>query len=115
VSSMDGPSPFTRKLHAMRDFYGFDHSASWPTKVRNVSRLGSQTHAKRGLLTPPYEYWYSPGMSQANKTLILYKRHNPSCKVHKTRLARSARRFWMDCECPIWIVGRTPSGDIVPR
>ncbi len=54
-------------------------------------------------------------MSQANQTIVLYKRHNPTCKVHKSRLPFAARRFWMECDCPIWIVGRTPRGDIVPR
>jgi hypothetical protein len=54
-------------------------------------------------------------VSQANQTVVLYKRHNPTCKVHKTRLPHAARRFWMECSCPIWIVGRTPRGDVVPR
>jgi integrase/recombinase XerD len=40
-----------------------------------------------------------------NETLVLYKRHAPSCDVHKTRLAANAKRFWMECGCPIWIVG----------
>jgi len=62
-----------------------------------------------------YEYWYSLGVSQANQTIVLYKRHNPNCKVHRTRLPHAARRFWMECGCPIWIVGRTPRGDLVPR
>jgi integrase/recombinase XerD len=30
-------------------------------------------------------------------------------------LKPSTRRFRMDCACPIWLVGRTPSGDVVPR
>jgi integrase/recombinase XerD len=46
--------------------------------------------------------------------LILYKRHNAACKVHKTRLSAKAKRFWMECDCQIWIVGRLPSG-VVPR
>ncbi len=54
-------------------------------------------------------------MSQANDTLLLYKRHTPNCPVHKTRLPLAARRFWMECGCPIWLVGRTPKGDVVPR
>ncbi len=66
-------------------------------------------------LTGLYEYWYSLIVSQANEILVLYKRHNPSCLVHKTRLPIAARRFWMECTCPVWIVGRTPKGDIVPR
>jgi len=62
-----------------------------------------------------YEYSYTGGVSQAAKRLILYKRHLPNCPVHKSRVPRAKRRFWMDCDCPIWIHGRTPSGDIVPR
>ena len=55
------------------------------------------------------------GVSRANQTIILYKRHNPKCTVHKTRVPHAARRFWMECDCPIWIVGRTPRGDVIPR
>ena len=62
-----------------------------------------------------YEYTYTEEVSQAIKSLVLYKRHVQSCPVHKSRIPRSKRRFWMDCECPIWIHGRTPNGDIVPR
>lgn len=54
-------------------------------------------------------------MSQAIKSLVLYKRHLQNCPIHKSRVPRSKRRFWMDCDCPIWIHGRTPAGDIVPR
>ncbi len=62
-----------------------------------------------------YEYSYTEGLSQAIKSLVLYKRHLQNCAVHKSRVPRAKRRFWMDCECPIWIHGRTPTGDIVPR
>lgn len=62
-----------------------------------------------------YEYSYTGGVSQAIKSLVLYKRHLQNCRVHKSRVPRSKRRFWMDCDCPIWIHGRTPAGDIVPR
>ena len=62
-----------------------------------------------------YEYSYTEGVSQAIKSLVLYKRHLQSCPIHKSRVPRSKRRFWMDCDCPIWIHGRTPTGDIVPR
>ena len=62
-----------------------------------------------------YEYSYTEGVSQALKILVLYKRHLQSCPIHKSRVPRSKRRFWMDCDCPIWIHGRTPTGDIVPR
>jgi site-specific recombinase XerD len=54
-------------------------------------------------------------MSQAIKSLLLYKLHTPACPVHKSRVPRKNRRFFFDCECPIYIKGRTPSGDLVPR
>ena len=62
-----------------------------------------------------YEYSYTGGVAQAVKTLVLYKRHLRTCAVHKSRIPHKRRRFWMDCECPIWIYGRTPNGDVVPR
>jgi integrase/recombinase XerD len=49
------------------------------------------------------------------KTLLLYKRHTEACSVHETRVPESRKRFWMECDCLIWIVGRTPAGDVVPR
>jgi site-specific recombinase XerD len=54
-------------------------------------------------------------MAQAIRSVVLFKRHLKTCPVHKSRVPRAARRFWMECECPIWIYGRTLSGDIVPR
>jgi len=62
-----------------------------------------------------YEYSYTGEVSQVIKSLVLYKRHLQNCPIHKSRVPRHKRRFWMDCECPIWIHGRTPDGDIVPR
>ncbi len=53
-------------------------------------------------------------MSQAYSTVILYKRHGKNCPVHKSRVPKKARKFFMDCACPIWMQGRSPSG-IVPR
>lgn len=53
-------------------------------------------------------------MSQAIESLILYKRHLPTCEVHKSRVPKKTRKFFMECACPIWIYGRTPQ-NIVPR
>ncbi|MGD1092159.1 MAG: tyrosine-type recombinase/integrase [Bryobacteraceae bacterium] len=41
-------------------------------------------------------------------TLLLYRRHHPKCP-------HADDRSWMDCTCPIWIVGRTPDGTTVRR
>ena len=54
-------------------------------------------------------------MAQAVQSLVLFKRHLKNCPVHKSKVPRNARRFWMECACPIWIYGRTPKGDVVPR
>ncbi len=35
--------------------------------------------------------------------------------MQRSRLPVAKRRFWMNCECPIWIVGRLPGGELVPR
>lgn len=45
---------------------------------------------------------------------MLYRRHLRTCRVHKKRIAPRAKRLFMDCECPIWIYGRTETG-LVPR
>ena len=46
--------------------------------------------------------------------LVLYRRHLKACRVHKTKLPARAKRLFMDCDCPIWIYGRTRK-EIVPR
>ena len=52
---------------------------------------------------------------QAIKSLVLYKRHHAECAVNKSRAPVAKTEVWMDCNCPIWIVGKTPKGDVVPR
>ena len=51
----------------------------------------------------------------ALKHLVLYKRHTTSCRVNKMDIPADAKRYYMDCPCPIWIVGRTAQGHLVPR
>lgn len=46
--------------------------------------------------------------------LTLYRRHVKSCRVHATKLSPRAKRNFIDCECPIWIYGRTEK-NILPR
>lgn len=52
---------------------------------------------------------------EAHNSLVLFKRHTNSCAVHKLRMPAARRRYWMDCKCPVWVVGRTPDGKEVPR
>lgn len=46
--------------------------------------------------------------------LTLYRRHGTSCKVHDLGLPAKAIRHYLECECPIWIVGKTDTTE-VPR
>jgi integrase len=46
--------------------------------------------------------------------LKLYRRHTETCAVHETKLAPRAKRFYKDCNCPIWIAGHTDT-EIFPR
>jgi hypothetical protein len=47
VPTMDGRRRTTPIILKTLDVDRFDHSASWPSKVRNVSRLGSQIFSLR--------------------------------------------------------------------
>jgi integrase len=37
--------------------------------------------------------------------LKLYRRHNTSCIVHTLNLGAEDKRYYLDCECPLWIAG----------
>src|SRR5713226_1108769 len=52
---------------------------------------------------------------KAHRGLVLYKRHNSTCTANRSKIPLAKRRFWMDCDCQIWIVGRIPTGEMVPR
>jgi len=54
-------------------------------------------------------------MSRPLESLILFKRHSANCAVNKSRIPKKKREFFMECDCQVWIRGRTPAGDIVPR
>jgi len=41
-------------------------------------------------------------------SLTIYRRHDPGCKVHKIKkLSARAKRFYVDCDCWIWVTGST--------
>jgi integrase/recombinase XerD len=46
--------------------------------------------------------------------IILYRRHLKTCAVHKTKLKPREKRHFSNCECPIWMYGRTAKL-LVPR
>jgi hypothetical protein len=39
--------------------------------------------------------------------LTIYRRHSVDCRVHKTKLSTSEKKFFTDCDCPIWLAGTT--------
>lgn len=46
--------------------------------------------------------------------LTLYRRHSADCPVLNLPLPAKAKRLYMDCECPLWMCGRTDTA-AVPR
>jgi integrase/recombinase XerD len=39
--------------------------------------------------------------------LTIYRRHSIDCRVHKLKLSSSEKKFFTDCDCPIWLTGAT--------
>lgn len=39
--------------------------------------------------------------------LYLYRRHKPTCRVHGLKLSAEAVKFYTECDCPIWMTGKT--------
>lgn len=53
--------------------------------------------------SPSGSVWtYNRAMS-----LTLYRRHARDCRVEESGLSSSEKRFFTDCDCPIWITGTT--------
>ncbi len=50
----------------------------------------------------------------APKAPFLFRRHTRDCHVHKTKLNIRKKRAFVDCDCPIWVAGRTATTEI-PR
>jgi integrase len=46
--------------------------------------------------------------------LTIYRRHMKACGVHNLDLPARAKRLYTECQCPIWMYGRTHDG-LVPR
>ena len=47
--------------------------------------------------------------------LKLYRRHSSECAKKLEALPARSRRNYLECDCQIWICGRTPDGRMVPR
>ena len=37
--------------------------------------------------------------------LTIYRRHSIDCRFHKLKLSSSEKKFFTDCDCPIWLTG----------
>ena len=46
--------------------------------------------------------------------ITLYRRHLKGCDVHKLGLPARAKRGYAECECPVWVYGRTDT-TLIPR
>lgn len=42
--------------------------------------------------------------------LYIYRYHSGDCVVHTLGLTKKAKKFYRDCDCPIWITGTTDDG-----
>jgi integrase/recombinase XerD len=40
-------------------------------------------------------------------SLTLYRRHASDCRIHQIRLSPREKRYFRDCDCPVWIAGTT--------
>lgn len=54
-----------------------------------------------------YTGWYKNRGYNPVVPLSIYRRHSVDCKVHNLKLSVSEKRFFTDCECPIWLTGTT--------
>jgi hypothetical protein len=51
----------------------------------------------------------------ARRPLYIYRYHSHDCTVHALKLTPKAKKFYRDCDCPIWITGTTDDGTYYPR
>lgn len=47
--------------------------------------------------------------------VVLYKRHSRTCLISKLDIPGRDKRYQMDCECVVWVTGRTPDGQPIAR
>lgn len=54
-----------------------------------------------------YTGWYKNRGYNPVVPLTIYRRHSEDCRVHKLKLSSFEKKFFTDCECPIWVTGST--------
>ena len=61
-----------------------------------------------------YNGWYKNRVYNPVVPLTIYRRHSVDCRVHKLKLSASEKKYFTDCECPIWVTGSTDT-ETYPR
>jgi integrase/recombinase XerD len=54
-----------------------------------------------------YTGWYKNRVYNPCVPLSIYRRHSVDCRVHKLRLKAYEKKYFKDCDCPIWLTGST--------
>jgi hypothetical protein len=54
-----------------------------------------------------YKGWYKNRGYNPVVPLTIYRRHSVDCRVHKLRLKAYEKKYFKDCDCPIWLTGST--------
>ncbi len=54
-----------------------------------------------------YKGWYKNRVYNPVVPLTIYRRHSIDCRVHKLRLKAYEKKYFKDCDCPIWLTGST--------
>ena len=47
--------------------------------------------------------------------LPIYSGHSVDCRVDKLKLSASRKRFFTDCDCPIWLTGTRTAKNVSGR
>lgn len=56
-----------------------------------------------------YKGWYKNRVYNPGVPLTIYRRHSVDCRVHKLKLSAAEKKFFTDCDCPVWLAGTTDS------
>jgi hypothetical protein len=90
---------------------------SQPFRLNNLHRqMEARTDVRPNIGTKQAPTGGTLPRMRATTDVILYNRHSKTCPVLKMPdLAEDAKRYYMECDCPIRVVGRTPEGNLVPR
>jgi hypothetical protein len=87
--------------------FGAVNRGSNPCRGANLLRIINLQAYK----SPLYNGWYK---NRVYNPVVPYRRHSVDCRVHKLKLSASEKKFFTDCDCPIWVTGSTDT-ETYPR